>query len=242
MRRLHLAALARSHRITQRRARPRGGRMTDLAFDARLARGASGRLFEFNEAGVLAAADVHVATRLATLVRGTNDSVLLAAALAVRAPRIGHVFVDLEHIHETATVDVDDPIDLTTLPWPEPSTWIVAVANSGLAGPDLPLVLEGSALYLDRYWREEQQVAADLQALAGGAHSTARTNTLAGGPYGAVRMDVLADGIARLFEGEAPDARQKQAAAAAVLRRLAVVAGGPGTGKTTTVARIVALL
>ena len=100
---------------------------------------------------------------------------------------------------------------------------------SGLVGPDRPLQLEGSALYLDRYWREEQQVAADLEALAGGLDSS-------------VRMDVLADGIARLFRGEAPDVRQKQAAAAAVLRRLAVVAGGPGTGKTTTVARIVALL
>ena len=103
------------------------------------------------------------------------------------------------------------------------------VAASELVGPDRPLRLEGSALYLDRYWREEQQVAADLEALAGAADD-------------AVRMDVLADGIARLFEGEAPDDRQKQAAAAAVLRRLAVVAGGPGTGKTTTVARIVALL
>ena len=154
---------------------------------------------------------------------------MLAAALAVRAPRIGHVFVDLERIHETATVDVDDPIDLTTLPWPEPSGWIARVAASGLVGPDRPLQLVGSALYLDRYWREEQQVAADLEALAGAADVT-------------VRMDVLASGITRLFEGGQPDAKQKQAAAAAVLRRLAVVAGGPGTGKTTTVARIVALL
>jgi exodeoxyribonuclease V alpha subunit len=204
--------------------------MTDIAerFDARLARGTSGLLREFNDAGVIAAADVHVAHRLTALLGGTTDSVLLAAALAVRAPRIGHVFVDLERIHETATVDVDEPIDLTILPWPEPSTWISSVHASGLAGPDRPLVLEGSALYLDRYWREEQQVAADLTALAGQA--------------GGVDTDLLADGITRLFTGETPDARQKQAAAAAVLRRLAVVAGGPGTGKTTTVARIVALL
>jgi exodeoxyribonuclease V alpha subunit len=201
--------------------------MTDV-FDARLARGASGLLLEFNDAGVLAAADVHVALRLAGLVGGTDDSALLAAALAVRAPRIGHVFVDLERIHETATVDVDEPIDLSTLPWPEPSYWIASVEASGLAGPDRPLVLEGGALYLDRYWREEQQVAGDLESLAG--------------PAAALDAEILADGITRLFTGESPDARQKQAAAAAVLRRLAVVAGGPGTGKTTTVARIVALL
>jgi exodeoxyribonuclease V alpha subunit len=198
-----------------------------VTFDARLARGAAGLVREFNDAGVVAAADIHVAQRLAALLGGTNDSVVLAAALAVRAPRLGHVFVDLERIHETATVDVDEPIDLTTLPWPDPTAWIAAVEASGLTGRDRPLVLEGSALYLDRYWREEQQVAADLAALAGPA---------------AADMDVLADGIIRLFEGEAPDDRQQQAAAAAVLRRLAVVAGGPGTGKTTTVARIVALL
>ena len=39
-----------------------------------------------------------------------------------------------------------------------------------------------------------------------------------------------------------PATRQRRAAATAVRRRFAVVAGGPGTGKTTTVARIVALL
>src|SRR5204863_8457567 len=79
-----------------------------------------------------------------------------------------------------------------------------------------------------RYWGEERQVAADLRA-------TSEVQ-----PTG-VRMDVLSDGVARLFP-EQPGGRQALAAASAVLRRLAVVAGGPGTGKTTTVARIVALL
>ena len=204
--------------------------MTDVVerFDARLARGASGLLLEFNDAGVLAAADVHVARRLAELVGGTDDSVLLAAALAVRAPRIGHVFVDLERIHETATVDVDDPIDLTTLPWPVPSTWISSVQASGLVGPDL---------------RSSSKAARSTSTATGERSSRSPpTSRHSPAPDPTVDMDLLADGITRLFTGEAPDARQKQAAAAAVLRRLAVVAGGPGTGKTTTVARIVALL
>ena len=234
VRRVHLAAAGRARRGAERRPRLGGERVTGAVerdrFDIRLARGASGLLLAFNDAGVLAAADVHVAHRLARLIEGADEAVVLAAALAVRAPRIGHVFVDLERIHATATVDVDDPIDLATLPWPEPSGWVAQVEASGLAGPDRPLQLEGSALYLDRYWREEQQVATDLEALAGAAG-------------GAVRMDVLAAGIARLFGADdEPDVSQQQAAAAAVLRRLAVVAGGPGTGKTTTVARIVALL
>ena len=44
-----------------------------------------------------------------------------------------------------------------------------------------------------------------------------------------------------MFSGDEPDL-QRLAAASAVLRRFTVVAGGPGTGKTTTVARILALL
>jgi exodeoxyribonuclease V alpha subunit len=207
-------------------------------FDARRAVHASGLLRVFNDAGVLAAADVHVALRLAALGGEADEQVVLAAALAVRAPRVGHVLVDLRAIHATATVDVDDSepdlrVDLAALPWPPPSAWVERVAASGVvaAGEDAadrPLRLVGSALYLDRYWREERRVAADLQALAEAEPAQ-------------VRLGELADGLGRLFAGQDDD-RQRLAAAAAVLRRLAIVAGGPGTGKTTTVARIVALL
>src|SRR3954469_18574187 len=142
-------------------------------FDVRRAVGARGLLRTFNDAGVLAAADVHVAVRLGDLVRSDDDAVRLAAALAVRAPRVGHVFVDLATIHATATVDVDEPVDLAALPWPPVEPWCRAVAASGLAavgedgGPDeAPLRLVGSALYLDRYWREERRIADDLRAFA----------------------------------------------------------------------------
>ena len=91
-------------------------------------------------------------------------------------------------------------------------------------------------MYLDRYWREERQIAADLRAFAGEAEPRDGGTSVGA----AVLEDVLADGLARLF-GPGDDL-QRQAADAAVRRRLAVVAGGPGTGKTTTVARIVALL
>ncbi|HEY7077933.1 MAG TPA: hypothetical protein VH418_21295, partial [Solirubrobacteraceae bacterium] len=63
---------------------------------------AAGLLREFNAAGVLAAADVHVALRLSELAGARDDAVALAAALAVRAPRLGHVHVDLAGIRDTA--------------------------------------------------------------------------------------------------------------------------------------------
>jgi exodeoxyribonuclease V alpha subunit len=202
--------------------------------DARRALRATGLLRAFNDAGVLVAADVHVGRRLGELGGGPGDgAVALAAALAVRGPRLGHVCVDLASIRETAAVDADEPVDLSRLPWPDGDAWLAALAASALVAcgeedprPDRPLRLVGSRLYLDRYWREERHIAADLLALAGDAPDVA--------------PEVLADGLDRLFED--PESLQRRAAAAAVLRRFAVVGGGPGTGKTTTVARIVALL
>ena len=77
-------------------------------FDVRRARTVRESLLaEFNRAGVLAPADVHVSTRLAELAREDDESVALAAALAVRAPRLGHVHVDLSSIRETAAVDAE---------------------------------------------------------------------------------------------------------------------------------------
>ncbi len=204
-------------------------------FDAGHVGRAAGLLRTFNEIGLLSPADVHVATRIAGLVCEENDAVWLAAALAVRGPRLGHVFVDLATIRDTANVESDEPVDLSGLPWPVAEEWIGEVAASELVAvgeddprDDRPLRLLDTRLYLDRYWREERRVAADLQALSAGDAAVGR-------------MDVLAKGLERVFTGDS-DLRQRLAAAAAVLRRFAVVAGGPGTGKTTTVARIVALL
>jgi exodeoxyribonuclease V alpha subunit len=203
-------------------------------FDVRRASNATGLLHDFNAAGVLDAADVHVALRLARLGEEDNEQVALAAALAVRGPRLGHVYVDLATIRQTATVDADEAVDLSALAWPPVGEWTERLQRSGLVavGEDepesRPLRLVGTSLYLDRYWREERQVAADLQALGAAAPDD-------------VDADVLADGLARLFPSE-DDERQRTASASAVRHRFAVVAGGPGTGKTTTVARIVALL
>ena len=72
-------------------------------FEARRAVGATGLLREFNDIGVLSAADVHVAARLGELVGEDDEAVRLAVALAVRGPRLGHVFVDLATIRDTAT-------------------------------------------------------------------------------------------------------------------------------------------
>jgi exodeoxyribonuclease V alpha subunit len=237
--------------------------MTEIAadpFDPRRAREAPALLRPFNDIGLLTTADVHVAARLTALAGEPDEDVALAAALAVRAPRLGHVYVDLATIATTATLDTDEPVDLAALPWPSLEPWLAALARSPLvavgeddAGADRPLRLVDTALYLDRYWREERSVAADLLALAAT-------------PPPHVDRDLLAAGIARLFADATgtrppvrpvalrnatgltpgvayqPGGRQAQAAAAAVTSGFSVIAGGPGTGKTTTVAHVLALL
>jgi exodeoxyribonuclease V alpha subunit len=218
-------------------AKPGGGRLAGVpdSWDVRRVRDAPEPLRSFNDAGVLAAADVHVALRLAALCGEADATVLLAAALAVRGPRLGHVYVDLATISARATVDADEPVELSALPWPSVDAWTSALASSVLVAtgedhdaPGRPLRLAGTRLYLDRYWREETRVAADLLAFGERAAPD-------------VDEDLLAEGLRRLFPRDA-DERQRVAAATATRRRLTVVAGGPGTGKTTAVARILALL
>jgi exodeoxyribonuclease V alpha subunit len=63
--------------------------------DVHRARHAPGLLGPFNAAGVLDLADVHVARCLTDLMGEDDPTVGLATALAVRAPRLGHVCVDL---------------------------------------------------------------------------------------------------------------------------------------------------
>ncbi len=204
-------------------------------YDVSLVHGPDDRplLAEFNRAGVLVPADVHTAGRLARMAGETDELVLLAVALAVRAPRVGHVSVDLATVRSVAGVDAAEDVDIDDLPWPEPAGWSERVSASSLVaagedGADRPLRLIGTSLYLDRYWRDEVAVAADLRARAAAAPDLTDAGWLAAG-------------LARLFRG-ARDRDQLLAVETAVGRRFTVIAGGPGTGKTTTVARLLAVL
>jgi exodeoxyribonuclease V alpha subunit len=187
----------------------------------------------FNRAGLLVPADVHTALRVAGLGGETSEDVTLAVALAVRAPRVGHVSVDLETVPAVAGADAPEDVDVDALPWPSPEGWLELVAASPLVAlgdtdEDRPLRLVGTSLYLDRYWRDEVTVAEDIIVRAGAA-SPAPDPT------------VPADSVARLF-GQAADQDQVSAVSTAVGRLFSVIAGGPGTGKTTTVARLLAAL
>jgi len=101
----------------------------------------------------------------------------------------------------------------------------------GNVGDETPLILDDNRLYLNRYWHFESSVAESIASRLQ--------------PLPEIDPDKLSQQLARLFPG---DERQQSlneqalAVALAAVRRFVVISGGPGTGKTTTVIKILALL
>ncbi|MGJ6979443.1 exodeoxyribonuclease V subunit alpha [Aestuariimicrobium soli] len=212
---------------------------------------ATGVLAEFNAAGVLQVADVQLAQVSCRLSRIDDPATQLAAALAVRELRRGSVCVDLATIRDQVLAELR-AYDLTgeglsdgagaadsairerlalveSLPWPEAATWASSLEVS--ASDDHPYRLEGTLFYLARWWRHERDIAAILRARESA-------------PPPRVDLPRLEATVTALFEHDAGggDGLQRQAALVAARSWTSVVAGGPGTGKTTTVARMLAAL
>ena len=105
------------------------------------------------------------------------------------------------------------------------------VWEQGSLDYDQPLVLDGERLYLRRYWRDETLVARAVRERAEAARP--------------VDIATTRDWLDRLFppqpQAPGPD-WQKLACAIALRSNVAIITGGPGTGKTYTVARLLALL
>ncbi|HET8598800.1 MAG TPA: AAA family ATPase, partial [Segeticoccus sp.] len=200
-------------------------------YDRRLALGSAGLLHDLNRAGVLTAADVHVARSLARVAHEQDEAAVLAAALATRAVRLGSVAVDLAEVPdalgEVTVPDEGDGSGDVVVAWPDPTTWTERVAASHLTTQGA-LVVEHGLVYLQRYHHQEVQVVRDLQARADQSAPV-------------VDQDVLEAGLVHVFPGDGY-AEQRAAAAVAVRSWTTVLTGGPGTGKTTTVAGVLALL
>lgn len=205
--------------------------MTDrfslAAADRNVVVDAGGLLAAFNDAGVLDPLDVTAANVIARLLGERDESVRLAAALAVRGTRFGHVCIRPDTISRAVVVDGTDVETIEALPWPEPGDWEDALTASVLVGDgsgDEPLVLVDGRLYLERYLRYEERVARLI------ADRCARPPRPLDPAVAAALADLLEPG------------RQRQAAVAAASATFTVVAGGPGTGKTHTIGAVLAAL
>ena len=114
------------------------GQRPVTAGGVQLARRATGLVRSFNEAGVLVASDVNVARCIARLASSDDELVLLGAAFAVRAPRLGHTCVDLDTIRRTADTDSEVPVAIDELPWPDAELWTSRLVGSALVGATGP--------------------------------------------------------------------------------------------------------
>lgn len=167
--------------------------------------------------------------QFALTVAGNDDpAVTLAAALLSHDAGEGHVCLPLSRlmlteeahpllvawISETAT-----PID-----WKKR---LLASAVVSCGDSPAPLILCGDRLYLNRMWCNERTVARFFNEVN-------------------QAIDVDEAQLSRILDALFPTTDevnwQKVAAAVALTRRISVISGGPGTGKTTTVAKLLAAL
>ena len=183
--------------------------------------------------GVLRPLDVAFARFLAAQDPAAPAALPLLGALVSRQQADGHLCLDLAGWESLAD----------EAGWPEAWRTLVSMAMADSASlaaseaiglPDgthegSPLVLDGSRLYLRRYWNHEQRVAGAIgQRLAQPPQAPAQ----------------LREQLARLFPGAGDGTPDWQRVACALAARslFTVITGGPGTGKTTTVVRLLGLL
>ncbi len=208
-------------------------RVRAAASDPDVVIGVDGLLAVFNDAGILTPLDVLSAATIGRMRSEDDQDVLLAAALAVRGTRFGHVCIRLRTQQDAVFVDGLEAVATDALPWPLPEAWEAAVAGSPLVSDgegDTPLVLVDDRLYLQRYHAYEDLVAGFIADRIGNGTQ---------GPDPAVSG--LLD-VALSSDGAAGPTRQRLAAAIALSGRFTVIAGGPGTGKTHTIAAMLSAL
>jgi exodeoxyribonuclease V alpha subunit len=177
--------------------------------------------------------DLHLAQYLLSEANlpARSPSLALAIALVSRATSDGHVCLDLNALAGRPLFEETE----VTIRTPGLETWRTELLQSGIIGTPgdwQPLILDKcNRLYLHRYWAYEQRLADALLQRAAKVDQT-------------IDREALKRALATLFaatDGDTTD-WQKVAVATAILRPLTIISGGPGTGKTTTVLRLLALL
>ncbi|MCL6415829.1 AAA family ATPase [Aestuariirhabdus sp. Z084] len=173
----------------------------------------------------------HFANFLGELETEADDTLLLASVLLNHELAKGNVCIDLRSIANDCGLPLSS--------WPAVDIWrdnlaclsVVYCVQGGWqqaldADPiQQPLVLDGYRLYLNRYWYYECALASDLCQRAGASVD--------------IDAELLQSSLQRLFGQSQPGLDWQQVAAAlSASHRFSVISGGPGTGKTTTVTKL----
>ena len=183
--------------------------------------------------GLLTELDIHFAGFITDLCGNDDLDVFLGAALTSHVTGNGDVCLDLASM--AGKVLVEKQNGNGPIVCPQLSVWrdkLLAVPAVGRPGEFRPLVLDQKhRLYLYRYWDYEKRLSDSIKIRV---QEDIRN----------IDVPLLERGIKRLFPEDKEKAAnwQKVAGIVSILKRFCVISGGPGTGKTFTIARILALL
>jgi len=190
-------------------------------------------LYRLYDNGILSMLDIHFARFLSRLA-GTNVSGLsLAAALVSSYTRQGHVCLDLSSFEGKELLKGENGIDPVVCP--ELNNWCKQLKETAVVGDPgeyKPLILDDrSRLYLFRYWEYQEKIADSIRRRI---HDTGED----------IGSGLLKEELIQFFPfNETEEINwQRVAAFTALTKRFCVISGGPGTGKTSIVAIILALL
>jgi exodeoxyribonuclease V alpha subunit len=188
-------------------------------------------LKELCMAGHISTLDFHFARFMGEL-DGDGRDVLPAAVMASLNTRQGHICLDLNTVAGKPLLGNDNNCPYKC---PGLKDWVRSLRKSRVAGfphEFKPLVLDSkNRLYLYRYWEYENELIRWLRLCGEGFAEV-------------LDQSHLKEGFNRFFprEGETEMDRRKMAAFVAMTKRISVISGGPGSGKTSLVSRILALI
>ncbi len=177
--------------------------------------------------------DFHFLRLLKSIDPDVNDDLLLAALLVSNHCGKGDVCIDLQQQSERQQF-ANNSLEII-IESPTKEQWINSLKGSKLVSCDgsvAPLVLvDGNYLFLSRYWDYEVSLAQEVVQRAECEQQ--------------VDIEQLKDGVQKYFpqvDSCGDTDWQVVAAISAASNRFSVITGGPGTGKTTTVTKILALI
>ncbi len=188
---------------------------------------------QLEKSRIFAAIDCHFADFIFKLTDYADSVLALSAALVSRSTREGNVCIDLKRFAGGVDEKNDEAID--DLEFPDIEDWRKSLQASSLVGEPsdfAPLILDSKdRLYFHRYWQYENYLAKAIQIKLKNMVKDVDAATL--------NRD-----LGQIFPDNRDSGKdwQKVAAAVAVIKQFCVISGGPGTGKTYAVARILATL
>ena len=185
------------------------------------------------DSGILSRIDIHFAALMVRLAGGDVPELSLAAALVSGSARDGNICLDLSTVAGKELLGKENGKDPVICP--EFNRWCTELQGNNVVGKPgeyKPMILDDRGrLYLFRYWDYQEKLAGLIKK---------RVNE----DVKNINHTLLKEGLGRLLPDDGTDDIdwQKVAAFTAVTKKFCVISGGPGTGKTATVAKILALL